>query len=59
MASSQTVSRTVSDASPIFRPALVNGIALLFFGAYALFNYMPIPSTKTLVKSVTNSPKNS
>ena len=55
----QTVSRNVSDDSPIFMPAIANGLALILFGCYYLFTYVATPSTGTLVKSITNSPKNS
>ena len=56
--STQTVSRNVSDSSPIFIPAFANGILLILFGSYWLFNYVATPSTNTLAKSIPqNAPK--
>ena len=47
-----TISRNVSTSSPIFAPAIGNGILLLIAGAAFLFYYIPQPTTQTLSKSL-------
>jgi hypothetical protein len=47
-----TISRNVSNASPIFAPAIGGGLVLLVAGAVALFYYVPRPSTAMFAKSM-------
>lgn len=49
-----TVSRSISNTSPIFAPAIGNSLLLVLAGAIYLFNYIPRPTTTTIASQIKN-----